>query len=289
MNKLWLMLTLAIGFAIPMTVQVTANAAPTVLFNTFGPEDAYNTSTGLSIGGVPGIFPDIDSTCQFMIAMTTPYFLDKIELAVGLSLGTNELDVWLMSDEEGEPGAIIEEFNFNGEMGPLGSDNPLLVANSEHHPVLYPGTPYWLVVSAPVAGTSAGWNLSEPPINGTVAQRENLDPWSIYLNEQLGAFRITGSLTTPFDEILLFIAMKVDDGTLTGYGPGNSAGGRLNALINMIEEAQALFESGMLEEAYEQLQDAYDRTDGESPPPDFVTGDSAPLLAALIMDLLQSF
>ena len=179
----------------------SANAAPTVLFSTFGPGDTYNTSVGYIIGE-----NDYDQGDQFMIGAATPHYLDKIELAVSLTsnqFGANQLDVWLMSDAAGEPGAIIEAFNFNGAMGPFVSANPPLAANSVLHPVLYPGTPYWLVASAPVVDTRAAWNESSPVINGTHAQRFIPGPWLVAHDFPLGAFRITGSQIPAPGAILL--------------------------------------------------------------------------------------
>ncbi|MDL1978446.1 MAG: hypothetical protein LWX52_10215 [Deltaproteobacteria bacterium] len=83
----------------------------------------------------------------------------------------------------------------------------------------------------------------------------------------------------------------VADGTLAGDGPGNSAEKRLNALKNMIEAAGDLIDDGDIAGACVQLMDAYQKTDGLTPPespPDFVMGDSAGDLAGLILDLMAS-
>jgi len=177
----------------------SASAAPTVLFNTFGPGDTYNTDVGWTIG----TGSDYEQGDQFAIGAATPHYLDKIELAVGLVAGTNSLDVWLMSDAAGEPGAIIEAFNFSGAMGPFGSANPPMAANSVLRPVLYPGTPYWLIASAPASDTWAAWNLSFPVVNGTHAERQGLGSWNIESDETLGAFRITGSVIPAPGALLL--------------------------------------------------------------------------------------
>jgi hypothetical protein len=169
----------------------SASAAPTVLFDTFGSGDTFNTGVGYTIG-YPG--SDYEQGDQFVIGAGTPHYLDKIELAVGLVSGTNQLDVWLMSDAAGQPGAIIETFSFIGAMGAFGSANPPLAANSVLRPLLLPGTPYWLIASAPVADTWAAWNLSLPAIIGTHADRQNLGPWNVDAEETLGAFRITGNI-----------------------------------------------------------------------------------------------
>ena len=89
-------------------------------------------------------------------------------------------------------------------------------------------------------------------------------------------------------DILDFFDESVADGNLVGDGPGNSAENRLNALRNMIEAEGNLIDAELIEDACWQLQDAYNRTDGESPPPDFVTGDAAAELAGMIEELMES-
>ncbi len=86
-------------------------------------------------------------------------------------------------------------------------------------------------------------------------------------------------------EILEFIRTSVDDGTLAGEGPGNSAVRRLGAFINMIKAAGELINEGDLEQACQQLQDAYERCDEDFPPPDFVAGTEREELAAKIQAL----
>jgi len=178
----------------------SASAAPTVLFDTFGPGNTYNTAVGWTIG-ISGL--DYDQGDQFVIGAAVPYSLDQIELAMGLVSGTNQLDVWLMSDAAGQPGAIIEAFSFSGVMGPFGSANPPLAANSVLRPILYPGTPYWLIASAPAADTWAAWNQNSIGANGTHADRQGLGSWSIGSDTTLGAFRVSGNVIPAPGAILL--------------------------------------------------------------------------------------
>ncbi|MFC1792020.1 hypothetical protein ACFL3Q_00350 [Planctomycetota bacterium] len=91
----------------------------------------------------------------------------------------------------------------------------------------------------------------------------------------------------PIEEILDFVEESVEDGTLTGDGPGKSADNRLNALINMLEEAQGLIEAGLYEEACDQLWSAYRKCDGEIRPRDFVTGEAAEDLADMILLMMD--
>ncbi len=160
------------------------------IVSTLGPGDTYDTSTGWGIGDS---VMEVDTANQFSFTGSKPYFLDTVELAVALVSGTNELDVWLMSDAAGEPGGIIEAFNFVGIMKPFGQDNPLLVGHSILHPVLSPGIDYWLVASAPDSDTVAGWNFSSPAVSGTVAQRSGTGLWAVASDGTLGAFRVSGT------------------------------------------------------------------------------------------------
>jgi hypothetical protein len=91
----------------------------------------------------------------------------------------------------------------------------------------------------------------------------------------------------PIEEILDFVDESVEDGTLTGDGPDNSGDNRLNALINMLEEAQSLIEAGLYEEACDQLWSTYRKCDGELRPPDFVTGEAAEDLAYMILAVMD--
>jgi hypothetical protein len=98
--------------------------------------------------------------------------------------------------------------------------------------------------------------------------------------------RVT-SLPETIGEVLEFFDDAVEDGTLMGSGPGGSADGRLSALHNKIEAAMALIDAGDIAGACMELSDAYLRTDGVSPPPDFVEGPAAAELAALLLALMD--
>ena len=99
-----------------------------------------------------------------------------------------------------------------------------------------------------------------------------------------------GAEPTPeeqIENIVQFIDDTVTSGDLGGDGPGGSGEGRLNALINMLEAAGDLISMGDIDGAIAQLQDALNRTDGVTPPPDFVTGPAAADLAAQIQALID--
>lgn len=89
-------------------------------------------------------------------------------------------------------------------------------------------------------------------------------------------------------EILAFFDSSFTNGTLTGSGPGSSAQGRLRALRNMLEAVSDLIQNGEMATACQQLWDAYRRTDGRTPPPDFVQDDATQDLAHMILDLYEA-
>ncbi|MBI4529238.1 MAG: hypothetical protein HY695_36025 [Deltaproteobacteria bacterium] len=88
--------------------------------------------------------------------------------------------------------------------------------------------------------------------------------------------------------VIAFFDESVSGGSIAGSGPGNSAAGRLKAFGNMLKASSDLIEAGAYDLACTQLQDALNRTDGGTPPPDFVTGDSADELAAMIMEVMDA-
>jgi len=160
-----------------------------VVYSTLGPGDSYDINTGWTIG-YSGY--EYDQGNQFSISAGTPQQLDSIEVAISLVNGTNGVDVWLMTDNAGEPGAIIEAFNFTN-MGQFGENNPLLVGNSVLNPILNPGVDYWLIASAPSENdTWAAWCESEPAVGGLLATRQGAGSWDI-ASSTMAACRINAS------------------------------------------------------------------------------------------------
>ena len=89
-------------------------------------------------------------------------------------------------------------------------------------------------------------------------------------------------------ETLTFFDASVASEDLVGEGAGKSGPKRLDTLRNMLVEAARLIDEGLYAEARMQLADAYRKCDGQSPPPDFVTGDAATELAAMIQDVIAT-
>ena len=101
----------------------------------------------------------------------------------------------------------------------------------------------------------------------------------------------SGGFPSPAEQIqyiLDFIDDSVNNGNLSGSGPGKSAEGRFKAFVNMLESIDGFIEDENFFQAYQQLDGTYNRTDGQKSPPDFVSGDAASELAELILTLMES-
>jgi hypothetical protein len=196
MKRVFSILAFLIVAGLVSSAVPSAHAA--VIFDNFGPGDTYNTGVGWTIsssGSSPGHWDQGDA----FTPLGSDYRLDTIELAMWLATGTNELDVWLMSDSSGKPGAVIESFYFNGVMQP--APGSVLLANSVLNPVLLAGTQYWLVASTPGPDTWAAWNKNSTGDTGPHAQWVG-GPWGV-ANDTAGAFRISGTVPEPSTLLLL--------------------------------------------------------------------------------------
>ena len=92
---------------------------------------------------------------------------------------------------------------------------------------------------------------------------------------------------TDISGVLAFFDAAVEDGTLQGDGPGEAGERTRDALRAMLDEARAMIESEAdLEDVCGQLWQALRRTDGATPPPDFVTGQAAAALAGHVETLM---
>jgi hypothetical protein len=88
-------------------------------------------------------------------------------------------------------------------------------------------------------------------------------------------------------DILDFFDASAAQGTLQGYGPGNSAANRLKALRNMIEAASDLIEAGAYDQAVTQMASIADKTDGIAKPQDFAVGEAVAELNAMVEALIS--
>lgn len=185
-----------------------------VIFSNLGPGDTYTLAVGRPVLVNPSLGQDFDAANAFI--PTRDFFLDRIELALlfgDLSVRPDALDVWIMSDVAGRPGAIIEAFHFTEVpripfFGPL---PPPLAANSALRPLLRAGSQYWLAASVPPRPNPTGgiWFQNSIGDVGLFAQRGGPGgPSWLVFNGARGAFRISGTPVPRPDLLVDLLSLK---------------------------------------------------------------------------------
>lgn len=163
-------------FAIALCVSVAG--AQTIVFNNFGPsfpdDYEYQEGFGMTISDGSPINTDYDQGSGFTPSQSGK--LTDVWAAVGYVTGDNELNLWLMDDDDGQPGNILESFYFTG-LGPFGQLNPPLHATASGNTYLDANEQYWLIASSGENSWLA-WCFNEFNDTGPVASRENLGPWN---------------------------------------------------------------------------------------------------------------
>lgn len=152
----------------------------------------YNTRWG-----VPEVNSSIGVDVDIAVSFTPNenYLFDSFILPVMLKEGTNSIDIWLMEDNAGLPGVIIEDFHHVNEL----NDNPFafeatpLFVSSIFSPALNAGSKYWLGVSAGADDTYFVWARTNNDLGEFVYNKDSAG-W--VADEQLrGAFQVNGTLT----------------------------------------------------------------------------------------------
>jgi hypothetical protein len=178
--------------AVTLLLTVAGPAKADIIFNDYGPAYTDNAS-GWSVG--LAVVNQWSTASQFTASITAS--VTQIDIGLSLISGTNAAVVDLMEDANGAPGAILETYDFDNQMGPFGVPNPPLVATSTSHPILYADTTYWLTVfpPSPTANTAAAWNFNNQDVIGLIDQSTNNGAtwFPTGGGGSLGAFEIFGS------------------------------------------------------------------------------------------------
>ena len=146
--------------AVILALSLAPRADAAVVFSNLDPDDDFAGTAAAQLGtglGSSDFF--YEAAMAFMPPGAEDFTLDRIELAVGLHSGSNELDVFLYNDNAGVPGDLLESFHFSDAMQLFGS-TALLAADSSLHPTLAGGSQYWLSALPSDVNTGAGWNAN---------------------------------------------------------------------------------------------------------------------------------
>jgi len=190
---------------------------------------------------------------------------DGTKLALqGLNTQTGSWDIWISDADGANLVDITPDWSVSQEVWPAWSpDGQYLFFNSDS------------------SGNTDIWKMK---VDGT--ERVNLTNTPNFA-EFYPAIGVVPE-SDPIQEILDFIDESVADGTLVPAKSGPAGKGQLGALINMIKTAGELIKAEDIAGACGQLHAALGKTDGQKPPPDFVTGPASAELAQMIQDLMAS-
>ena len=151
----------------------------------------------------------VDRDVGFQFIPDTSVYLDQITVSIVLQDDrSNYRDVvlWLMADDNGKPGSIIESLYFNSPDGPAffpSYNFPLTTLYSAKRPLLSQGMPYYLIASdnfetnTPPLNTLFAWEIEDtefPRIHPIILRNFSDRPWTEPLNSQfVPQARIIGS------------------------------------------------------------------------------------------------
>lgn len=162
----------------------TASAA--IVYSTIGSASSYDALHGHTwLGYSPPLY---DWAAAIPFVPASDYSLTTIEIGLGWYNGVNGADVWLMSDNAGQPGTIMESFQvtnipyFDALHGTMSM--PLVELGSVLQPTLQAATQYWVGASGVNTGPLADvlWPLISPQsslMRATINYLDASPSWSV--------------------------------------------------------------------------------------------------------------
>ncbi len=182
-----------------------------VVYTNLGPGGSFDGNDQFEVGSQNGLAVQFTPTANVTFS--------DAEMALVHKIGTNLYDVSLATDSAGLPGTILETISLNGVVST--STPTLVTATSSLEPVLEAGSSYWLIVSAPDAGTQGGFainSIGDLPNNNFAFSNTNtpLGPWTLdNIGENRPAFQIDGTLVSvPEPSSLILAAISVSVGVI---------------------------------------------------------------------------
>jgi hypothetical protein len=177
-----------------MTLVVCATAGATdVLYSTLGPNGEYDTGNGYFV----------DGSNYFNQVLALPFTPNKSEnvadavLAMGNYAGNNSaVNVFLESDNGGQPGSILASFSQQGTIPPFSSGGGLVTyGNCTGACGVNTSTQYWIVAQETDPATEQVWMWAYQDQTGTGAFNQlgsATGPWNVF-DSTIDGFRVDGS------------------------------------------------------------------------------------------------
>jgi hypothetical protein len=203
-------------FAVLSILVCVGSANASTVFSNLGPGDSYNCCLGWTVAG-PNAPNATDKASPFTPSST--YTFDSVEVAFQWEAFTNAGVIWLMSDDGGLPGTILESFHFTNLPLFKTTSTQLAVGTSTLHPLLSAGVQYWVAASGE-GDSLLSFNMNVTGDTG-LASRDDHEPWGFagipgigigpVTTPLAGAFRVSGTAftTAPEPSAILLLGMGV--------------------------------------------------------------------------------
>ena len=173
-----------------------------VVFSNLGPGNSFNTSAGWAIAGPTSTFATLIPGPESIAKSFTPsgnVDLSQILIPLGISDGTNGVQVFLETSVGGLPGGVLDSWSVTG----LSSTPTLEALSAMGTQFLSGGVTYWVVVGPIASDTSARWMFNSTGDTSAFAVSHG-SGWTLAPVGGAPALEVTGS-TVPEPSSLLLL------------------------------------------------------------------------------------
>jgi len=191
---------LAVGM---LSLLLCASAGADTLYSTLGPNGEYDTGSGYFV----------DGSNYFNQVLALPFspnatanMADAV-LALGNYAGNNApVNVYLATDNGGEPGNILATLTQQGTIPPFSSGGGLVQFNCNGCGTVNQGTTYWIIAAESDPNTEQAWMwaYNDQQGHGAFNQLGSINgPWSQY-DSTISGFRVdSGGVPEPGTFVML--------------------------------------------------------------------------------------
>lgn len=181
-----------IGSAVAISLLATGAHAQVVIHSNFGPGDDFNMASGNLVYGPDEVsIGNVDQAMRFTVGAIDTYFTNA-QLALRLTDGLDFVNIHLMSDAGGIPGASLLTMGVSGLPGP---DVPgIVTASAGAAFLLSANTTYWIAADAG-GDTEIVWHRNTIGDLGRAGRAgDPVGPWNFNPDQETLAFRVNGRL-----------------------------------------------------------------------------------------------
>ena len=157
------------------------NAA--TIFDNYGPDMSFDCCTGQGIGSASY------HETGFIFSTTSSGYLSDLYVAASTVSGSGEIAFALYSDNAGEPGVVLEEFQLSQLPDFTTAFSPQhIIASGETY--LNSSQSYWLIASHPNAPDTSAWNNALEGGSIVAFRDSTFTSWQVQPHERQVALRV---------------------------------------------------------------------------------------------------